>query len=86
MTKLAVNQLSKDELEGKKVFVRVDFNAPMANGVISDDSRLQQALPTIQYLQESGAKIILASFLNFSLSSISFLISKIILFKVSFTF
>ncbi|WP_018888162.1 phosphoglycerate kinase [Paenibacillus massiliensis] len=49
------------ELNGKKVFVRVDFNVPVENGKITDDKRIRETLPTINYLIEQGAKIILAS-------------------------
>ncbi|MFC4098400.1 phosphoglycerate kinase [Paenibacillus xanthanilyticus] len=49
------------ELSGKRVFVRVDFNVPVENGVITDDKRIRETLPTINYLIEQGAKVILAS-------------------------
>ncbi|MBD8500347.1 phosphoglycerate kinase [Paenibacillus arenosi] len=49
------------EVNGKRVFVRVDFNVPLDNGVITDDTRVQETLPTIKFLIEKGAKVILAS-------------------------
>ncbi|MDR6882972.1 phosphoglycerate kinase [Bacillus sp. 3255] len=49
------------EVAGKKVFVRVDFNVPVENGQITDDTRIRETLPTIKYLIDKGAKVILAS-------------------------
>lgn len=49
------------ELNGKRAFVRVDFNVPLEDGKITDDKRIRATLPTINYLIEKGAKIILAS-------------------------
>ena len=62
MNKKTIEDLK--DLKGKKVLVRCDFNVPMEDGKITDDNRIASAIPTIRYLMDKGAKVILCSHLG----------------------
>lgn len=61
--KKSVGDLKKADLEGKTVFVRCDLNVPLKDGVITDDTRIRAAIPTLEYLVENGAKVLVTSHL-----------------------
>jgi len=59
-----LSDLEDSQFDGKRVFVRVDFNVSITNGGIGEDYRIRMSLPTIEYLTKRGAKVILASHLG----------------------
>ena len=61
MNKLSIRDL---QLSGKRVFVRVDFNVPLENGKVADDTRIRETLPTLKLARERGARLVLASHLG----------------------
>jgi len=61
MTKLTIQDL---DLRGKRVFIRVDFNVPLKNGVVTDDTRIRETLPTLKLAIEKGGRLVLASHLG----------------------
>jgi len=61
MSKLTIQDL---DLRGKRVFIRVDFNVPLKDGVVTDDTRIRETLPTLKLAIEKGGRLVLASHLG----------------------
>eukprot|EP00638_Chattonella_subsalsa_P011374 CAMPEP_0117776852 /NCGR_PEP_ID=MMETSP0948-20121206/34_1 /TAXON_ID=44440 /ORGANISM="Chattonella subsalsa, Strain CCMP2191" /LENGTH=262 /DNA_ID=CAMNT_0005603845 /DNA_START=77 /DNA_END=861 /DNA_ORIENTATION=+ len=87
MVKKSVGDLGEEDLKGKKVLVRCDLNVPLDGKTITDDTRIRASVPTIKYLMDKGAKVLLSSHLGrpkdgpedkFSLAPVSARLSELL--------
>jgi len=90
---MKIKSIKNKNYKGKKVFLRVDYNVPIEKGVITDDTRIKAAIPTINYLLSQGASLIIASHLGrpkgkpspeFSLKPVAERLSEILKKEVKF--
>lgn len=58
---MQLNTIKEADLKGKRVVIRVDFNVPLKNGVVTDNTRIKAALPTVKYILEQGASLVVMS-------------------------
>ncbi len=93
LSKLTILDIPDNEFKGKKVFLRVDFNVPLKDGKVVDDTRIRKTLPTITYLSDRDAKVILASHLGrpkgakdpkYSLKPVAEALSKLLKKEIKF--
>src|SRR5688572_4757596 len=94
MNKKTIADLADSEIRGRRALVRVDFNVPLdESGHVSDDTRIRAALPTLQYLRDRGARIVILSHLGrpkgtptpkYSLEPVSRQLAEIMPCKVGF--
>ncbi len=93
LSKLTILDIPDNEFKGKKVFLRVDFNVPLKDGKVVDDTRIRKTLPTITYLSDRDARVILASHLGrpkgtkdpkYSLKPVAETLSKLLKKEIKF--